>query len=56
MNQMKTKIEHSLITILVLTAGYLSQVHAVTDAELESLEKQIEQLELDEKKTGRGCS
>jgi len=31
-------------------ASYLSYVHAVTDAELEALEKQIEQLESEEKK------
>ena len=39
-----------LIGCLILTVGYLSNVHAVTDAELEALEKQIEQQELEEKK------
>jgi len=39
-----------LIGCLILTVGYMSHVYAVTDAELEALEKQIEQLETDEKK------
>ena len=47
---MKLKITHSLIICLILSFGHLTQVHAVTDAELEALEKQIEQLETDEKK------
>jgi len=47
---MKAKTTHRLIISLILTAGYLTSVHAVTDAELEALEKQIEQLESKEKK------
>jgi len=47
---MKPKTIHSLIVCLMLTVSYLPPVHAVTDAELEALEKQIEQLETDEKK------
>ncbi len=39
-----------LIFCLFLTVGNLSHVHAVTDAELEALEKQIEQLEAEEKR------
>jgi len=46
----KLKTTHSLIIGLILTAGCLVPVQAVTDAELEALEKQIEQLEADEKK------
>jgi len=38
----------SLIICLILAVGYLTPVQAVTDAELEALEKQIE------KETGRG--
>jgi hypothetical protein len=40
----------SLIVCLILTGGYLSPAQAVSDAELEALEKQIEQLEAKEKK------
>jgi len=40
----------SLIVCLILAVGYLTPVQAVTDAELEALEKQIEQQEVDEKK------
>ena len=47
---MKSKTAHSLIISLILTVGYLSPVQAVTDAELEALEKQIEQQEMEEKK------
>jgi len=47
---MKSKATRSLIICLILTVSYLSPVHAVTDAELEALEKQIEQLESEEKK------
>jgi len=47
---MKSKIPHSLIISLILMVGYLTSVTAVTDAELEALEKQIEQLEVEEKK------
>jgi len=39
----------SLIISLILTIGYLSPAQAVSDAELEALEKQIEQLEVEEK-------
>jgi len=39
----------SLIVSLILMVGYLTPVQAVTDAELEALEKQIEQLESEEK-------
>jgi 5'-3' exonuclease len=39
-----------LLSCLVLTSSYLTSVHAVTEAELEALEKQIEQQEVDEKK------
>jgi len=39
-----------LIISLILTVGYLTSVQAVTDAELEALEKQIEQQEAEEKK------
>ena len=46
---MKSKAIHSLIVCLILTAGHLTSVTAVTDAELEVLEKQIEQLEAEEK-------
>ena len=38
----------SLIVCLILTVGYLTSVTAVTDAELEALEKQIEQQEVEE--------
>ncbi len=41
MNPMKSL---SLIVCLILTVGYLTPVQAVTDAELDALEKQIEQL------------
>jgi len=40
----------SLIVCLILTIGYVNNVEAVSDAELEALEKQIEQLEAEEKK------
>ncbi len=50
MNPMKSKTAHSLIVCLILMVGYLTQVQAVTDAELEALEKQIEQQEVEEKK------
>ena len=46
---MKSKTTPSLIISLILTVSYMSHIHAVTDAELEALEKQIEQLETDEK-------
>jgi hypothetical protein len=41
---------HGLIVCLILMVGHLTSVQAVSDAELEALEKQIEQLESDEKK------
>ncbi len=47
---MKSKMAHSLIVCLVLMVGHLTSVTAVTDAELEALEKQIEQQEAEEKK------
>lgn len=47
---MKSKTAHSLIICLILTVGHLANVQAVTDAELEDLEKQIEQQEAEEKK------
>jgi len=47
MNLMKSL---SLIISLILTVGYLTPVQAVTDAELEALEKQIEQQEAEEKR------
>jgi len=47
---MKSKTTLILISSLILTVGYLSSAQAVSDAELEALEKQIEQLETDEKK------
>jgi phage-related minor tail protein len=40
---------HGLIVCLILMVGYLTPVHSVTDAELEALEKQIEQQEVEEK-------
>jgi chemotaxis protein histidine kinase CheA len=49
MKLMKSKIAHSFIICLILTVGYFTQVQAVTDAELEALEKQIEQQEAEEK-------
>jgi len=45
---MKPKTTHSLIGCLILAIGHLTTVNAVTDAELEALEKQIEQLESEE--------
>jgi len=47
---MKSKTPLILLSSLILTVGYLSPVQAVTDAELEALEKQIEQQEVEEKK------
>jgi len=46
---MKPKTSHSLIVCLISLVAYLSQVQAVDDAEFEALEKQVEQLEADEK-------
>jgi len=42
---MKSKTVYRLIVSLILTVGCLIPVQAVTDAELEALEKQLEQLE-----------
>ena len=54
MKPMRSNKVHSLIACLIacfiLGVGYLTPVQAVTDAELEALEKQIEQLETEEKK------
>jgi flagellar biosynthesis GTPase FlhF len=47
---MKFKPAHCYIIILILSMGFLSPTQAVSDAELEALEKQIEQQELEEKK------
>jgi len=47
---MKSKTTLILIFSLILMVGYLSSVQAVSDAELEALERQIEQIELEEKK------
>jgi 5'-3' exonuclease len=44
---MKSMTIRSLISYLIFTLGYLNPVRAVTDAELELLEKQIEQQEAD---------
>ena len=46
---MNLKTTLSLIISLILTVSYLSHVQTVTDAELEALEKQIEQQETVEK-------
>jgi len=42
---MKSKMTLILLSSLILTVGYFTSVQAVTDAELEALEKQIEQQE-----------
>jgi hypothetical protein len=49
MNNMNQKTLILLFSTLLLTVGYLPTTHAVTDEELEALEKQIEQQEADEK-------
>ena len=46
---MKSKTTLILFFSLILTVCFLTQVHAVDDAEFEALEKQIEQLEKEEK-------
>jgi len=46
---MKLNMVHSLIACSIILVGYLTPVHAVTDAELEALEKQIEQQEAEDK-------
>ena len=43
-------MQHILFIFFLLLVSNLTYVAAVTDAELEALEKQIEQLEADEKK------
>jgi formylglycine-generating enzyme required for sulfatase activity len=48
MYPMKSITAHSLVISLILTVGCLTSAQAVTDAELEALEKQIEQLEAEE--------
>ena len=50
MYPMKTKAIHSLMICLLLMVTHQNHVHAVTDAELEALEKQIDQQEVKEKK------
>jgi chemotaxis protein histidine kinase CheA len=47
---MKSKNTLILFSSLILVVGHLTTVAAVTDAELEALEKQIEQLESEEKR------
>jgi len=47
---MKSKTSPILFLSLILTFGYLAPVTAVTDAEIEALEKQIQQLESKENK------
>ncbi|MEE9160225.1 MAG: NapC/NirT family cytochrome c [Gammaproteobacteria bacterium] len=57
MNPMRSQASLILLCILILLLGHLHPVSADTDAELEALEKQIEQQEVDEKKPemGRTC-
>jgi len=47
---MKSKTAYRLLVCLIITIGHVSIIHAVTDAELEALEKQLEQLESEESK------
>jgi actin-related protein len=47
---MRSKTLLILFSSLIITVGYLTPVQAVTDAELEALEKQLEQQETEEKK------
>ena len=47
---MKSNSALILFFSLILTSSYLTTVHAVTDAELEAIEKQIEQIEAEKKK------
>jgi len=47
---MKSKTLLILFSSLILTVGYLTSVNAVTDEELEALEKQLEQQETEEKR------
>lgn len=49
MSSTKIKAKHILFFSLIFMTGYLNHVHAVTDAELQALERQIEQLESEEK-------
>ncbi len=53
MSSMESKTTLVLFIGLLLTVSYLTPVNAVTDAELEALEKQIEQLETEEKKQAK---
>ena len=46
---MKYKIPLNLFISLILTVGYLAPVTAVTDTEIEALERQLEQQEAEEK-------
>ncbi len=50
MNPMRSQASLILLSILILLLGHLHPVSADTDAELEALEKLIEQQEVDEKK------
>jgi flagellar biosynthesis GTPase FlhF len=47
---MKSKLVHSFIVSLIIIFSHQTSVTAVTDAELEALEKQLEQQETEEKK------
>ena len=46
---MESKTTLVLFISLLLTVSYLTTVNAVTDAELDALEKQLEQMETEEK-------
>jgi len=48
MKPMRSNKVHSLIACLILSVGYITSAQAVTDAELDALEKQIEQQEAEE--------
>ena len=50
MKSLRLNKVHFLMTCLIFSVTYLTPIQAVTDAELEALEKQIEQQELEEKK------
>ena len=49
MKSTRTNKVYSLIACLILSVGFLTHTYAVTDAELEALEKQIEKQEAEEK-------
>jgi len=53
---MKSKLTLILLSSLILTVGYPTSVTAVTDAELEALEKQLEQLESEEKQKAEAAA